>query len=100
MLTLNNKATGEVYKAEVTLEGAPGVQVNFIVSNAAVFYQLKIPTEPGVPTTGWNWSEDIFCPPSFQSLKRVCVGIRFKSANKEFPAQVTAQLLTALDTGG
>lgn len=99
MITLNNATTSIEYEPSTTLEGVPARQVSFTVTGAAVYYSIKIKTEPQVPSSGWEWSEDIFCPPSFAVLQRNCVGIRFRSANEEEPAQVTAQLLTALDMG-
>lgn len=99
MITLNNATTEKNYNEAATLEGVAGRQVSFTVTGAAVFYSLKLKTEPQVPTSGWEWSEDIFCPPSFQVLQRAASGIRFKSANELEPAQVTAQILTPLDMG-
>lgn len=101
MLTMNNVTVDNSaeYEAKATLEGQGARQVSFTVTGAAVYYSLKLRKEPGVPESGWEWSPDIFIVPTFQSLPRVCSGVRFKAVNSEEPAQVSAQLLTAADTG-
>lgn len=99
MQALNNATTQSAYVPAATLEGAASVRVSIFVANAAVYYQLKVQSTPSLADSAWEWGPEIFCPPSFQNLTRLTTGVRFRSANSAAPAQVTAQLLTALDVG-
>lgn len=97
--TLNNVTTADQYTAAATLQAPAVVQIVLDISNAAVFYQIKEPVE-GLAEGAWNWGEEKFAPPTFQTLRRRTAGIRFRSAKAGTPAQVSAQLLTSIDLGG
>lgn len=89
---LNNITTPATYTAASTLEQLPVLDhVNLDVSNAAIFWQLKLTDNSLLETMG-TWDQEVFMLPGSRSLYRPgMVGVRVRSANAALPAQATIE---------
>lgn len=94
-VALVNVATSSDYTEATTLRLVGGRRVVWQVANAAVYYQLD-----ESPDGKGDWTQERFLVPTVASFDRACSGLRFRSAVAAAPAQLSAELLDELDTGG
>lgn len=89
MIGLNNVATTDTYTDANTREQPLTVRVNLYIYNAAIYYRLMRPDR--------TWTDELYLAPGERSLDRRCRGAQIRSAAAGKPAQVTLELLTAVD---
>lgn len=91
---LKNVTTSNDYAEATTLRLVSAVRVMLQTANAAVYYQLD-----ESPDGKGDWTNERFLSPSSGSFSRRCSGLRIRSAVAGAPAQVSAELLDAIDVG-
>lgn len=92
MPVLNNITTGNEYTSasELTCEGSNNQTI--IILNAAVYLQYALRTI-GLTGRSPSWEEEQFLPPGYYTWTRKMERIKFKSAAKGQPAQVTVNAI-------